>query len=371
MSRVLHISKYYYPFVGGTEQVARDVVNTIKDDVEQKVICFNHEKGDKTDVIDDVEIIRVGCFAKVSSQSLSLSYGKQLKKIINEFKPSIIIFHYPNPFVASKLLKIIKNTKIKLFIWWHLDITKQKFLKLFFENQNKKLLNRADKIVATSPNYVEGSKYLSSAREKCVIIPNCVNTMRLKYTENNIKQADIIKENYSNKKILFAFGRHVEYKGLDYLISASKYLSDEFIVLIGGQGPLTEKLKKLSKNDNKVKFLGKISDDELKNYLIACDIFCFPSVSKNEAFGIGLAEAMYYGKPSITFNVSGSGINYVGLNGVTCDEVENKNSVEYAKAICKLSNDANKMKLYSKNAKERVKMFSYEIFIENVRKLIE
>ena len=31
MARVLHISKYYYPFSGGTEQIARDIVVALKD----------------------------------------------------------------------------------------------------------------------------------------------------------------------------------------------------------------------------------------------------------------------------------------------------------------------------------------------------
>lgn len=41
MKRVLHISKYYYPFSGGTEQIARDVVLALKDGYEQKIIAFN------------------------------------------------------------------------------------------------------------------------------------------------------------------------------------------------------------------------------------------------------------------------------------------------------------------------------------------
>ena len=41
--RILHISKYYYPFVGGVEQTAKDCVNSLcNENVEQKVICFNH-----------------------------------------------------------------------------------------------------------------------------------------------------------------------------------------------------------------------------------------------------------------------------------------------------------------------------------------
>ena len=76
-ARILHISKYYYPFLGGTEQVARDIVNVLSGTgVEQKVICFNEDATDgtlscshdetKTDIVDDVEVIRCGYFTKKS-----------------------------------------------------------------------------------------------------------------------------------------------------------------------------------------------------------------------------------------------------------------------------------------------------------------
>ena len=39
MKKILHVSKYYYPFRGGTEQIALDCVNSLKDIYEQKVIC--------------------------------------------------------------------------------------------------------------------------------------------------------------------------------------------------------------------------------------------------------------------------------------------------------------------------------------------
>ena len=93
MKRILHISKYYYPFVGGVEQIARDCVSALADSYEQKVICFNHEAGERIDTIDNVEVIRCGCFTKISSQSISLSYGRRLKSVIKSFRPDIVIFH--------------------------------------------------------------------------------------------------------------------------------------------------------------------------------------------------------------------------------------------------------------------------------------
>ena len=372
MEKVLHISKYYFPFIGGVEQVARDCVNALKDKYEQKVICFNHEKGDSVDEVDGVEVVRASCFAKVASQSLSMDYEKLLKKVLNEFKPDYVVFHYPNPFVGSILTKYFKKKTFKLILWWHLDIVKQKFLKIFFEGQNKKLLKYADKIVATSPNYVEGSPYLSINKEKCVVIPCCFNIDRMAYNDSNIEASLELKKKYEGKTILFAFGRHVPYKGLTYLIQASKLLDDSYKVLIGGKGPLTEELENEAKGDSKVEFLGKISDDDLKNYFLASDIFCFPSITRNEAFGIGLAEAMYYGKPSVTFTIPCSGVNWVSIHNETGLECENGNVQSYADAIKKLASDKALREKLGAAAKERsIEHFTYEKFKENTIQLFD
>ena len=370
--KILQVSKYYFPFVGGVEQVARDCSNSLRDTNDVKVICFNHEKGDKIDKVDNVEVIRAGCFAKIASQSLSFSYYKNLKKVFKSFAPDLVIFHYPNPFAAHYLLKILKKyPKCKLIIYWHLDIVKQKVLGKLFNGQTKRLIKRAVRIFATSPNYIEDSKYLSVNKEKCSVLSCCVNEERLRINEMDVELSKKIKDRYKDKTICFAVGRHVPYKGIEYLVKASKCLDDNFIVFIGGEGPLTDSLKALAKNDDKIIFLGKIKESELKAYLLACDIFCFPSITKNEAFGIALAEAMYLGKPAITFTIPGSGVNYVSLNNVTGIEVENGNIDDYAQAIRFLANNKELQAQYGNAAELRVKnLFTEQIFKENLNKII-
>ena len=371
--KILQISNYYFPFIGGIEQVTRDCSDALKGEHEVKVFCFNHEKGDKIDEVDGVEIIRAGCFAKVASQSLSFSYGKLLKKTLREFAPDVVIFHYPNPFAAHFLLKRLKRLKnCKLIVWWHLDITKQKILGKLFKGQNKRLLRRADKVVATSPNYVEGSRFLQSVREKCVVIPCCVNDSRMHPGAGVLARAEELKKENEGKTVCLAMGRHVPYKGIEYLVRASKLLDENFLVWIGGRGPLTEELKALAADDKKVTFLGRVENDELVSRILACDIFCFPSITKNEAFGIALAEAMAYAKPAVTFTIEGSGVNYVSLDGLTGIEVENRNVAAYAEAIKKLASDARLRKTYGENAKRRVEeLFTNEKFTQNVNDLLE
>ncbi len=370
--KILQISKYYYPFIGGVEQVARDASNALKDGNEVKVFCFNHEKNNKTDEVDGVEIVRAGCFAKVASQSMSFSYGKLLKKTFKSFNPDAVIFHCPNPFGAHYLLKVLKKyPDCKLIVYWHLDIVKQKTLAKFFHGQTKRLLKRAVKILATSPNYIDGSKYLSNNREKCAVLSCCVSSERIKTTEADFKNAENIKNANKGKILCFAIGRHVPYKGIEYLVKASRLLDDNFKIIIGGSGPLTEELKELAEGDNKIQFAGRIDDNTLKAYMLACDIFCFPSITKNEAFGIALAEAMSFEKPSVTFTIEGSGVNYVSLNNVTGLEVENGNVEKYAEAVKTLAENAQLRETYGKAAKERVdRLFTENVFKSTLNDII-
>lgn len=372
MKKILHISKYYYPFSGGTEQIARDCVLALKDTYEEKVIAFNDGKEDKTDFVDGIEIVRCGCFAKVSAQSLSTSYRKKLHDIMHNFSPDIVVFHYPNPFVAQMVLREMKHSTAKLVVYWHLDIIRQKFLRIFFEPQNRRLLERADQVIATSPNYIDGSQWMQSVRQKCVVVPNCINVERMQVTPEIEARAAEIKSENKGKTICVAVGRHTEYKGFSYLIQASRLLDDTFRIYITGTGELTEKLHQEAAGDNKIIFTGRIDDVELKALIWSSDIFCFPSITKNEAFGLALAEAMYYEKPAVTFTIPGSGVNYVCINGENGIEVENRNVEKYADALRQLAADENLRIRYGQAAKKRVcENFLNSEFKTNINRVIE
>lgn len=370
-TKILHIPNYYYPSIGGIEQTSRDCVNSLKDQYENKVICFNTINKDSIDYVDNIEIIRCRKNIKVRSQPLSSSYSRYLKQVIMDYKPNIIIFYYPNPFVAHYLLKLIPND-CKFILYWHLDIVKQKILGKLFYKQNIKLLERADVVLATSDNYIDGSPWLSQYKDKCKVINSCINEERLEINDKVMYLANTIKKENCDKTICLAYGRHVKYKGFEYLIKASKYLDDTFKIYLIGKGKLTNKLKKLAKNDLKIQFLGHVSDEVLKAYLLSTDILCFPSITKNEAFGLALAEGMYFKKPAVTFTIKGSGVNYVCLNKENGIEVENKNVLEYAEAIKLLaSNNELRNKLGKQAQKRVIEKFTYDIYSRKILDIIE
>lgn len=351
MKKILHISKYYYPFVGGTEGVCQYIAEAFPE-YENRVICFNDRIDTIGSEVNGIQILRIGCFGKISSQSLSFSYYQELKNLIQFWKPDLVLFHHPNPLIAWYLLAILPK-ETKLLLHWHLDITKQKYIYPLVKSVETALLKRADTIFVTSPKYRDASKMVKSYLDKVVVIPNTININRFVLNEGDGDEVVYLKRRYKNKKIIFFVGRHVEYKGLQYLLDAERHIISDCQILIAGSGPLTEQLKKKCKSE-RVVFLGRLSDLQLKYHLYAADIFAFPSITKNEAFGLALAEAMYCRCVPVTFTILGSGVNWVNLNQVTGLEVENSNSLEYAKAIdTLLQNDALRAK-YAENAYNRV-----------------
>lgn len=370
--RILHIPNYYKPHIGGIEQTCHDIVESLNEKYQQKVICFSEDNETKHEVIDGIDVTKCGVWKKILSQSISFSYKKELKKILNEFKPDCIIVHFPNPFVQRYVLKFLKKKTIKLIVWYHTDIVKQKFVRQFFKGQTRKLLNKADDIICTSPIYSQTSETLKKYRSKISIIPSCINEKRMTIDEEVKEKAEQIRKDNLDKIIVFAVGRHVKYKGLTYLVEASKHLDDRYAIYIAGSGPLTEELKVQAKNDFKMVFLGKVDDITLKAYYLAMDIYAFPSITKNEAFGLSLAEGMYFSHPAVTFTIPGSGVNYVSLNQVTGLEIENGNAKAFAEAIQVLGENEELRNQYGSAARKRVEdNFTFEKFKNNVIKFFE
>ncbi len=85
-----------------------------------------------------------------------------------------------------------------------------------------------------------------------------------------------------------------------YLVESAKYLDDDCVILISGKGYEEGRLESILNQYNlhdKVKLLGYLSEQEKYDYLEACDIFCLPSITKAEAFGVVIIEAMPFSKP--------------------------------------------------------------------------
>ncbi len=171
--------------------------------------------------------------------------------------------------------------------------------------------------------------------------------MKAKKTE-----IDSIKQKFNNKKIVFFVCRHVSYKGIDLLIKAEKFIKQDCVILIAGTGELNSQLKDMTGNNSRIKFIGRLSNNEMKYFLHAADVFAFPSHNRSEAFGVALAEALYCGLPAVSFNIEGSGALWVNKHNYTGLVVENRNVEQFGAAIDEILGSENLRNEFSINAKK-------------------
>lgn len=165
-----------------------------------------------------------------------------------------------------------------------------------------------------------------------------------------------MRRQYPGKKIVFSLGRLVPYKGFCYLVEAAKHLSDDYVLLIGGTGPLKEELQSQIEAlglEKKVWLLGYVPDEALPAYFCACDLFCLSSVMKTEAFGIVQIEAMSLGKPVVATRIPQSGVSWVNAHGESGRNVTPCCAEELADAIVDITHDEKTYRAYCDGARLR------------------
>jgi glycosyltransferase involved in cell wall biosynthesis len=162
-------------------------------------------------------------------------------------------------------------------------------------------------------------------------------------------------------RVLFV-GRHIERKGIEYLIRAAALLdADRFQVRIVGHGDLTEMLKELAEREapGRVVFLGKLPNDALEKEYEGAGCFVLPAIvdsrGDTEGLGVVLIEAAECRVPIVASGVGG--IVDVVIDGKTGFLVAEKSPRELADAVLKLYNDEGLCRELAANCKAHVNEF--------------
>lgn len=350
--KILQLGKFY-PIQGGVEKVMYDLMSGFDKyypDVCCDMMCVAADSQPYAQKLKQDSQSTLYCAKlnkKLFSTMLSSDLVIKLRKICNEY--DIIHIHHPDPMAALALRLSGYNGHVILH--WHSDILKQKLLLKFYRPLQEWLINRADIIIGTTPKYLEESPHLKPFSKRKSAVP--IGIEDIKIDEN---KTAIIRELYKNKKIIFSLGRLVGYKGFEYLIDSAKYLSSDYIILIGGSGPLKEMLQgRIIQNNlsDKVKLLGRINDEDLPSYYGVCDIFVLSSIWKTEAFGIVQIEAMSCGKPVIATRIPESGVDWVNKDGYSGLNVNPEQPKQIAEAIKEILKDEVTYSRYAHNARKR------------------
>lgn len=365
--RILQLGKFY-PIRGGVEKVMYDLTAGLADyGFKCDMLCASYKgKGTNVKLSDKSHVIVCRMLASIAGCMISPSMLMKTISICRNY--DVIHVHHPDPMACLALY--CSGFKGKVILHWHSDIIRQKYLFKLYRPLQHWLISRADLIIGTTPVYLTNSPYLKRAQSKTAYLLIGTETM-VPLPE----EVEKIRRRYAGKKIVFSLGRLVHYKGFSYLIKAAAHLGDDYVVLIGGDGPLKECLEAEIKQQGlqgKVVLLGHIPEDELASYYGACTLFCLSSVHKTEAFGIVQIEAMSCGKPVVATNIEGSGVSFVNEHGVSGLNVAPVDPVSLAKAIQDITCDEETYRKYSQGALKRFhSMFTYKTMIENYMLLLK
>ena len=365
--KILQLGKFF-PIKGGVEKVEYDLMRGLAEQgVDCDMLCAALKgKGDIICSGEHARLIYCHTWMEIAGTMIAPTMISTLWRICRKY--DVIHVHHPDPMACMALF--FSGYRGKVVLHWHSDIVRQKYLMGLYRPFQNWLIRRADLIVGTTPVYVEQSDDLKRAQHKITYLP--IGTEEI---VPDIEGAHQLRERYSNHKIVFSLGRLVPYKGYHNLIEAAQYLSDDYVVVIGGTGPLRENLEQLIKErklEKKVKLLGFVKDEEVAAYFTACDIFVLPSVQKTEAFGIVQIEAMSCGKPVVATKIPGSGTAWVNAHGISGLNVTPEQPKEIADAILTITKDRDAYEVYATGARQRFeKMFTKEKMVAGAMGIYE
>lgn len=147
------------------------------------------------------------------------------------------------------------------------------------------------------------------------------------------------------------------YKRIDLVINAFNRLSLPLVII--GTGPHEEKLKNMARKN--ITFLGRVSDEELAQYLRNCRAFIFPG---EEDFGIAPVEAMASGRPVIAYGRGGALETVV--DGLTGTFFKRQTTEDLIDAIHRFE----KMSFDPQNIRRHAEQFDKEVFKEKIKSYV-
>ncbi|MDY6863366.1 MAG: glycosyltransferase [Thermodesulfobacteriota bacterium] len=361
---VLHVYKDYYPVIGGIENHLKMVAEgQVKAGLKVTVLVNSLNIKTKIEKKNGVNIIKVGRLATFASSPI----GPKIFSYIRKHKSDITHLHFPNP--MGEVAHFLFGKGKKTVLTYHSDIVRQAKLLKFYNPLLLKILKKVDKIIATSPNYIDTSSYLKRFKDKCVQIPLGIDCSLFKPEISEIDRK--LEKKYGKDYILFV-GKLRYYKGLEYLIQAMKAIPAKLLIV--GDGPLEETLKNLVKDINlikKVLFLGKVEEDILPSLYRLSNFLVLPSIKRSEAFGIVQLEAMACGKPVICTEL-GTGTSYINQHERTGLIIPPGDFNALIQAISRLLNNKNEREIMGKRARNRVEEhFSFEYMLKKIIVLYE
>lgn len=193
-------------------------------------------------------------------------------------------------------------------------------------------LNSADLVATVSQTSKEDFEKVRLTKRPVIVVPNAPQDLR-RYLDKDVRVT-------KSPKNLVYMGSFMRYKNVEALIAGMEYLPGRTLHLLSRISPARRaELQKCIPKNAQVVFHGGVSDEEYAKIL--ADDAAMVSASRDEGYGLPLAEALALGVPAIVSDlpifheVAGEGALYFGANKPRefADRVKELDSAETIKKL--------------------------------------
>lgn len=349
--KILFISRAYPPIIGGIEKQNYEICKALESKVEVNKIVNRRGK-------------------KFLLPFLIVAFYKALR----------MHKHYDIILLGDGVLAVLAFwlkyfSKVPVVCIVHgLDITYSNFiyrklwLNIFF--------SKIDQFIAVGNETIKQAELRNINTDTFQFVPNGVDVSLVQAQYSKTDLEEFLGYNPPGP-VLLTLGRLVERKGVSWFIQeVFPFLDSSITYLIAGEGKNKEVIKaaiKASKVGDRIKMLGRISEEEKSMLLSTIDIFIQANIKVEndmEGFGLVVLEAGLFARPVVASKLEGlQDAITENKNGLL---LESGNSEQYIDSITELLQDPIKFEAQGRYASEYVKSrFSWDKIADEYLAILE
>jgi len=265
--------------IGSNSIHVYNYINLVKDYFDE-IILITNKKREGT----DVKTIELDFHLKLSSRLKTVA---KIKKLIQEYAPSIIHIHQVNSYAYYSLVAARKSSVPKILTAWGSDILLSPKNSFLLKKMVQFNLRHADFFTSDSEFMAEEMRSLLPRRKLDILIANF--------------GIEIIEKDFLKENIIYSNRLHKKLYQIESVINAFKLFLENSIdkswkLVIAATGEETDNLKSMVEHLNlkgNVEFVGWVDQEKNVEYYSKARLFV--SIPESDATSISLLEAMAYG----------------------------------------------------------------------------
>lgn len=314
--KILISVEIYYPHTVGSAYATYHLVNGLVSRGHKVfVICSGDSLTTKKTIENGAEVFRISSVPMLLHKKFRISPLAHhiVGSILDEIKPDIIHVQ-DHMLIGSSVIEAALKRGVPLVGTNHFHPDNL----LHYLNAPKSIENKIRKAawkhfnaifehldaITTPSQIAKKVMQVNGTKKHISVVSNGIDLKRFKpLTE---EETSVVKNKFNlsnSSKIILFVGRIEKEKNIDVLIKTMKNVAKEAqsLLLIAGSGSQEEKLKELAADlglENFVRFIGRVSDEDLVKLYNLADIFA--TASTVELQGLVVMEAMASGCPIVS-----------------------------------------------------------------------